>query len=177
MQTRCKIRRYTLEERKYIYSRPLEEQFVPVFKCGEAVVFRHLIRSVASEDYVRVLDVARALAVEKQGPVYILPEINAHEKALRASLGLSADNGRTPDIMLLSGVFVDVKSPKVFDKMSKNAGKAFRQSALACISDHRLPLDVNKLDEYAKRVLCNNNYQSDDVYFFIKGQLYKKTRE
>jgi len=116
VQTRRKIRRYTLEERKYIYSCPLEQQFVPVFKCGEAVVFRHLIRSEASEDYDRVLDVARALAIEKQGPVYILPEINAHEKELRASLGLNTNNGPTPDIMLEVGSFVDVKVPGRFIK-------------------------------------------------------------
>lgn len=80
------MRRYTLEERKDIYSRPLEKQFVPVFKCGEAIVLRHLIRSDASEDYDRVFDVAQALAFEKWGPVYILPEINAHARLISLSL-------------------------------------------------------------------------------------------
>ena len=51
------IQRYTLEERKEIYARPLEDQFVPVFVDGKAVVMKHLIKSVTSEDYERVLDV------------------------------------------------------------------------------------------------------------------------
>ena len=32
--------KYTLEERKEIYSRPLEEQFVPMYKEGDAIVYR-----------------------------------------------------------------------------------------------------------------------------------------
>lgn len=177
MQTRRKIRRYTLEERKYIYSCPLEQQFVPVFKCGEAVVFRHLIRSEASEDYERVLDVARALAVKKQGPVYILPEINVHETALRASLGLNTNNGPTPDIMLEVGSFVDVKSPKTIHKVSANACKACRQGGVACITDHAMPLDKGLLDKYAKWILESQGYLFEEVYFYIEGLLYKRAKD
>lgn len=177
MQTRRKIRRYTLEERKYIYSCPLEQQFVPVFKCGEAVVFRHLIRSELSEDYDRVLDVARALAIEKQGPVYILPEINAHEKELRASLGLSADNGRTPDIMMDIGEFVDIKSPASEDTVSSNACKAYKQGGVVCITDHSTTLSIRDIDQYARWVLDSQGYHFDVAYFYIEKVLYKRTKD
>lgn len=171
------MRRYTLEERKDIYSRPLEKQFVPVFKCGEAIVLRHLIRSDASEDYDRVFDVSQALAFEKWGPVYILPEINAHEKALRASLGLSADNGRTPDIMLEIGEFVDVKSPASADTISSNACKAYRQGGVVCITDHSTTLSLRNLDQYTKWVLDSQGYHYNEAYFYMHGVLYKRTRD
>ena len=171
------IRKYTLEERKEIYSRPLEDQFVPIYKDGKAVVMKHLIKSIAAEDYDRVLDVAKVFAVDNQTTVYLLPEINAHEKALRASLGLSTDNGNTPDIMIRRGFFVDVKSPKTLDKLVHNAGKASRQFAIACITDHRVNLDVTLLDEYAKRLFGKDAYSKDDVYFYIDGRIYKKTKE
>ncbi len=169
--------KYTLEERKGIYSSPVEDQFTPVFKRGKAMVSKHLIKSTESEDYDRVLDVAKAFARERKKTVFLLPEINAHEKDLRRTLGLSTDNGNTPDIMLEIGSFIDVKSPLVLDKLSKNAGKAFKQSAVACITDHRLKLDPKKMDEYARRVFGNTTYESDTVYFYIKKRLYKKTRE
>ena len=169
--------KYSLEERKEIYSRQIDDQFVPVFENGKAMVMKHFIKSTMSEDYERVLDVAKAMAIDNQVTVYLLPEINAHEKALRGFLGISTDNGYTPDIMLDKGQFVDVKSPKNLDKLSHNAGKASRQSAVACITDHRLPLDVNLLDEYAKRVFGNGAYKKEEILFFIDGRLFKKTKD
>ncbi len=169
--------KYTLEERKKIYASPVNDQFTPVFKRGKAMVSKHLIKSTESEDYQRVLDVAKAFAKGRKKTIFILPEINANEKDLRRTLGLSTDNGNTPDIMLELGSFVDVKSPLVLDKLSKNAGKAFKQSAVACITDHRLDLDPGKIDNYAKSIFKNATYENDTVYFYIKGRLYKKTRE
>lgn len=169
--------KYTLEQRQQIYARPLEEQFVDVYSDGKAIVKRHLIKAVASEDYSRVLDVAKAFAQENQSNVYILPEINRHEKDFCRSIGLSTDNGNTPDIMLGIGSFIEVKSPKVEDKISKNAGKANGQSGVVCITNHRLLLETTSLDNYAKRILSNENYQFDEAYFYIDGHLYKKTKE
>lgn len=171
------IHRFTLEERKEIYSRPFDDQFTPVFKEGNAVVMKHLIKSISAEDYYRVLDVAKAYAIDNQVTVYLLPEINAHEKELRSFLGLSTDNGYTPDIMIRIGFFIDVKSPKVIDKLSHNAGKASRQFAAACITDHRLSLNKSFLDEYAKRVFGNDVYDKELVYFYIDGHIYKKTKD
>lgn len=169
--------KYSLEERISIYAKPLEDQFVKVFQQGDATVLKHLIRSDLSSDYIRVLDVAKALALEKQGPVYILPEINAQERVLRERLGLSTVNGKTPDIMLEIGSFIDVKSPMVERKLSKNAGKAFRQSAVVCITDHRMQMDKNRLNQYQNRIFGNANYEYSVLYFFINGKLCKRTKE
>jgi len=168
--------KYTLEERKEIYSRPLEEQFVREFEKGNAIVYRHLIRSTESDDYCIVFEVARALARVKDGPIWILPEINAREKELRERLGLGVNNGYTPDIMRDIGSFIDVKSPKVERKLSRNAGKASRQFAIACITDHRLLFDESRVNEYAKRVFGAENYKYNEVYFYVKGVLSKRTK-
>lgn len=168
--------KYTLEERKEIYSRPLEEQFVPMYKEGDAIVYRHLIRSTESEDYCVVFEVAKALAREKNGPIWILPEINRHESILRGLLGLSIVDGYTPDIMKDIGSFIDVKSPKVERKLSRNAGKASRQFAVACITDHQLIFNESRVDEFAKRVFGSENYQYNEVYFYVKGILSKRTK-
>lgn len=177
MLSNSNYRSYTLEERKEIYSRPIEKQFVSVFEDGKAVVMKHLIKSVLAEDYNRVLDVAKVLALDYQIKVYILPEINARERILRGLFGLSIDNGYTPDIMIDRGVFIDVKSSLIIDKLSHNASKASRQSAFACITNHRLPLNVNQLDDYAKRVFRGEAYDKDEVFFFIDGNIYKKTKD
>lgn len=172
-----RAKKYTLQERKEIYARPLPEQFVPVYVNGTAVVFKHLVKSETSEDYPRVLDVARALAEVKRGPIYLLPEINAQEKDLRRALGLSTENGTTPDIMIEVGSFVDVKSPESTDKIAANACKAFRQGGVACITDHSTELDPTRLSQYAKWVLYSQGYLFNEAYFFIKGLLYKRTKD
>ncbi len=169
-------RKYTLQERKEIYARPLADQFVPVYVNGPAVVLKHLVKSEASEDYSRVLDVAVALAEVKKGPIYLLPEINAQEKALRRALGLSVENGTTPDIMIEVGSFVDVKSPESTDKIAANACKAFRQGSVVCITDHSTELDPTRLSQYAKWVLYSQGYLVNEAYFFIEGILYKRTK-
>ena len=79
--------------------------------------------------------------------------------------------------MIGRGLFVDVKSPKTIDKLSRNARKASRQFAVACITNHRLLLDVSLLDEYANRVFGNVSYNKPEVYFYIDGQVYKKAKE
>ena len=169
--------KFSLEERISIYAKPLEDQFVKVFQQGDAIVLKHLIRSDLSSDYIRVLDVAKALAFAKQGPVYILPEINAHEKKLRMSIGLSTDNGFTPDIMIDVGLFIDVKSPENIDRISTNACKAYKQGGVACITDHSLRLDKGLIDKYAKWVLESQGYKYKEVYFYIEGVLYKRAKD
>ena len=168
--------KYSLEERIAIYANPFENQFVQVFKQGNAIVFKHLIRSDNSADYSIVLEVATAFAIGTNNCVYILPEINANEKAFRQRIGLNINNGRTPDIMLNAGVFIDVKSPKVERKLSKNAGKASRQSAIVCITDHRMQMDERRLDEYCNRIFSNANYEYSEIYFYINGHLSKRTK-
>lgn len=167
---------YSLNERKRIYAMPIEDQFTPVFKKGKAMVLKHLIKTIGG-DYDRVLDVAKAYALNLDGPVYILPEINAHEKALRQSLGLSTDNGKTPDIMLKIGSFVDTKSPESTDTISTNACKAFKQGGIACITDHATVLFKQDIEQYAQWVLNSQGYHFNEVSFLIKGRLYKKAKE
>ena len=170
-------RKYSLEERKEIYSRPLEEQFEVVYKEDKAIVFRHIIRSTERADYGIVLSVAIAIAKENNSSVWLLPEINIHEQALRLKLGLSTINGYTPDIMLAKGSFVDVKCPESVSKITANACKASRQGGVACITNHSASLEVGLLDKYAKWVISSQGYKYSEVYFYLDGVLYKRARD
>ena len=89
---------------------------------------------------------------------------------------MSIVDGYTPDIMKDIGSFIDVKSPKVERKLSRNAGKASRQFAVACITDHQLIFNESRVDEFAKRVFGAENYQYNEVYFYVKGILSKRTK-
>lgn len=161
----------------FILQKPLDEQFVPVFENGNAIVLRHLIRSTEAIDYNIVRDVATAIALDRKGPIWILPEINIHERGLRESIGLSTNVGYTPDIMIESGSFIDVKSPLSTDTISANACKAFRQGGVACITDYSTGLDERHINQYAKWVLKSQGYLFNEVFFYIKGKLYKRTKE
>lgn len=167
---------YSLEERKAIYARPFSEQFTEEYSKGNARVYTHLVKSMTSDDYGRVFDVAKAMAVRLNQPVYILPEVHASEVAFRNEIGLPTGSKVTPDIMIGIGSFVEVKSPKTYGKLVTNANKASGQMGVVCITDHSHPFDASKLDEYASRIFSDGHYNYDELYFFIKGKLYKKAK-
>lgn len=167
----------TAEERHEIYSKPIDEQFESVYNNGNAEVVRHILKSTESEDYKRVLDVARAMAVAEGGKIWILPEIHKSETEFRKLLGLPTDKGHTPDIMRQIGHFVDVKSPESLEKLSANACKAFKQGAVACITDHSCEMSLQDIHQYAKWILGSQGYHYNEVYFYIDDILIKKAKK
>ena len=168
---------FTLDERKIIYSWPIENQFIEVFVDGKARVFKHLIKQVLSEDYGRVLDVATSFALSNQSAVYILPDINRHEVAFRKMIGLPEGSSTSPDLMLRTGCFIKVKSPISIDTITGNACKACRQFATACLTGNRLELRKEKVDQYAKWVFRSPSYCYRNVFFWIDGVLYKRSKD
>lgn len=168
---------FTLEERKIIYSWPIENQFIEVFVDGKARVLKHLIKQVQSEDYGRVLDVAKSFALLNQSVVYILPDINRHEVIFRKKIGLPEGSSTSPDLMLRTGYFIEVKSPISIDTITANACKACRQFAMACLTGHRLKLRKEKVDQYAKWIFKSRSYRYRNVFFWIDGVLYKRSKD
>ncbi len=171
------IPKTSAEERHRIYSKPIEEQFELVYKNGNAEVVKHILKSTESEDYARVLDVAKAMAIADDGKIWILPEIHKSETEFRKLLGLPTDNGHTPDIMRQIGCFVDVKSPESLEKLSANACKAFKQGAVACITDHSCEMSIQDIPQYAKWILGSQGYHYNEVYFYIDGTINKKAKK
>lgn len=172
----CKKAHYTADEKHSIYSRPIAEQFVSVFKEGEAEVLAHILKSHTG-DYNRVLEAAKLLAQSENLKVSILPEIHIRETDIRKKLGLPIDEGVTPDLMTDIGSFIDVKSPNKVGNISRNAGEASRyQHAIAYITDDFIELEGSEVNKYSHWVFKNSNYTHDTVFFKIDGVIYKKTR-
>ena len=65
------------------------------------------------------------------------------------------------------------KSPFAYKKIEKNAIKASKQGAIACITDDHLLLQESKLEQLSKTILNNRDYTKDEVHWVVNGKLYK----
>ena len=121
--------------------------------------------------YNRLLDVAKAYAKEGS-KVWILPEVHKSETTFRAQIGFTS-NTKTPDLRINDGLFVDVKSPENYKKITKNANKAYEQRGIACISNHFITLKTSNLGGLTKSVYSQGIYRADEIHYYIDGTLYK----
>lgn len=163
------VKKYSPAEKHAIYSKPIDEQFEVVFrgKHGGSVK-RHELRQMEEMDYKRVL-AAASLYADKE-TVLMLPEIHVSETVIRNTLNLIGS--ANPDLCVGSA-FVDVKSPFSIEDMTSNACRAYKQNAIACITDDHCVLKVEHLPRYANKVLRSQGYHMDEVHFVIDGTLYK----
>lgn len=163
------LTKFTPEQKHEIYSRPISEQFADtVFTHGSGhTVSRHLLKDIKEMDYNRVLDAAKLFA--QNDDVRILAEINKAETEVRSLLGLGST--KNPDL-IVGMEFVDVKSPFSKTNIVRNAVKASKQDAIACITDHFADISAADMRHYGRRILTDANYAKDKVYFAIRGVLY-----
>ncbi|MCI6642923.1 MAG: hypothetical protein MSH18_01795 [Bacteroidales bacterium] len=119
----------TIEEKRGVYRKPIEEQFDKVYEVEGGVVLRHQLKDKMSEDYERVLTTA-ALYAEEKKRVLIMPEIHSSETDIRRRFNLPDKSN--PDLNV-SGGWIDVKSPFSISKIIKNANQASAQGGVACI--------------------------------------------
>ena len=101
----------------------------------------------------------------------MLPEIHISETVIRQALRLQGKSN--PDLFVGSGIFVDVKSPFSVEEINSNACRAYKQNAIACITDDHCVLKVEHLNRYADKVLRSQGYHMSEVHFVINGILYK----
>ena len=166
------ITKRTKEQKHEIYMRQIEDQFKDVVykdKTGH-VVQRHIMKDKKEMDYNHVLDAAKLLS--KYNNVRILPEIHYSEVDIRKQLGLP--DKKNPDL-IVGNTFVDVKSPFASSNIVTNANRACKQNAIACITDHLCYIDKKNVETFARKVLKDENYTKDTVFFVIEGELYKYT--
>ena len=165
--TKENAKKLSPEQKHQIYSLPIGQQFKEV----EKNVFRHVLKTTDEEDYNRLLDVAKAYAKEGS-KVWILPEVHKSETTFRAQIGFTS-NTKTPDLRINDGLFVDVKSPENYRKITKNANKAYEQGGIACISNHFITLKTSNLGGLTKSVYSQGVYRADEIHYYIDGTLYK----
>ena len=127
----------TAQEKHNVYSRPIEQQFENVAQN----VQRHILKGTDEEDYERILKAA--ILYGKSNRVLIMPEIHAKETEIRKILGVP-NATKIPDLKVANG-WVDVKSPKNYRNIMRNAHQASEQGAIACITDDRIEIDENVL--------------------------------
>lgn len=70
-------------------------------------------------------------------------------------------------------MFVDVKSPENYRKITKKANKAYEQGGIACISNHFITLKTSNLGGLTKSVYSQGVYRADEFHYYIDGTLYK----
>ena len=156
---------YSVEEKREIYARPIEEQIEKV----EENIYRHLLKEKTSEDYERVLATARLYA--KKEKVIIMAEIHKSEIEARKKWGIKVKN-KNADIKLESG-WIDAKSPYDPRNIVRNANGASAQGAIACISDDFITINMDDLEKRALRILHNGIYNQSEIHFKIGEKLYR----
>lgn len=159
------IEKLTPEQKHEIYSRPLEQQFQKVAPN----VRRHILKGIDEEDYQRVFNAA--VLYGKKDKVLIMPEIHAKETEIRTRLGVPAEK-KIPDLKVANG-WVDVKSPKNYRNIIRNAHQASKQGAIACITDDRIEIDGGAMTSLSKKILESKFYEPAEIHFKVKGTLYK----
>lgn len=162
---------FSPQQKHEILSQPVEQQFDTVHSDNTEIKI-HRLRSAKQNDYNAVVDAATLFA--KQGhKVLVMPEIHKDETKARQAFGLTINGQHTNPDLKIDGNWVDVKSPLQTDRIVRNAVRAAKQNAIACITDDKCTIDSKQLKHYAERILQNTSYNFNTVYFIIQGKLYK----
>lgn len=148
-----------------------KEQFNTVFKSKKGAVLEHQLIT-KSDDYKDILGVAKAYA-KKGNIAEMLPEISEREKTIRNVIFPNLQSKTSNPDLKIGNQYFDVKRPSAIKNILRNANKAFKQGAIAIISDSRLdkPLTDAIIQERAKDIFKNKNYKFNTVVFYKEGKL------
>lgn len=147
------------------------EQFKTVFKSKTGLVREHLLIT-KGDDYKDILAVAKEYA-KKGKTAEILPEISEIDKTIRNLVFPNLQSKKANPDLKVGNDYFDIKRPSAFKNILGNANKASKQGAIAVISDSRLekPLTDAIMNERAKDIFKNKNYNYDSVVFYREGKL------
>lgn len=161
--------KYTAQEKHQIYSRPIDEQFITI----EGNIKTHLLKSLHSEDYKQLLNVARFFA-PKAKEVQIMAEIHKSEVEARRKFGIKSKN-KNADIRIVlednSIFWVDAKAPHNVLRVVSNANKACAQGAFACVLDDYI--DTSKHQDLSRKIFGDKHYTCEYAYVMSNKKLYK----
>lgn len=165
------------EDQNKILALPYDEQFLSEYKGCHGIVYQHLLHCAANIDNQFVLDVAKAFA-DHEGDCWINPIVRDNSPCRRSFYSdLPSDSKCNPDIKTLHFGYIDVKSPEKEPKMMRNAINASRdQHSIACITDHRMDIDMATVHRRTNLLFKDPNYKHDYVFWYIDGRLLKYKR-
>lgn len=165
------------EEINKILSLPYDEQFLSEYRGSLGVVYQHILHCTANIDHQFVFDVAKAFA-DLEGDCWINPVVR-DSSPLRDTFysDLPAGSKCNPDLKTVLFGYIDVKSPQKEPKMMRNAIHASQQQhSIACITDHRMHIDMETVHRRTNLLFKDSNYKHDYVFWYIDGKLLKYKR-
>jgi SPP1 gp7 family putative phage head morphogenesis protein len=161
--------------KKFVANKVLQsdrkDQFKTVFESKKGAVLEHQLIT-KSDDYNDILGVAKAYA--KKGKIAeMLPEISEREKTIRSVVFPNLQSKTSNPDLKIGNQYFDVKRPSAIKNILGNANKASKQGAVAVISDSRLDKSLTDaiIQERAKDIFKNKNYNYDSVVFYKDGKL------
>lgn len=160
-----------------VLSKPRKDQFETSFtnKKTSATVTTHSLADKKKDDYKNNLAIAKAFT--KNGTsCELLPEINFNEKAARKSIFPKLKAYSNPDMLTSEGEYIDVKRFENIKNIVKQANRADKQGAIACISDEWHKLTDELIDDKAKQIF-KSGYKGDKIYWYKDGKLIVKNRK
>lgn len=160
-----------------ILSMPYDEQFLSEYSGNHGSVYQHLLHCTATVDNEFVLDVAKAFA-DLEGDCWINPVIRASSPYRHSFYSdLPFESRCNPDLTTALFGHIDVKSPEKESKMMRNAIIASRdQHSIACITDHRICIDMATVHCRTNLLFRDPNYKHDYVFWYVGGKLLKYKR-
>jgi len=177
---KCQAQRLLEEEAKAlkrkksteIFSKPINQQYKTIYKSksGGSVEVHELVNR-DSRDHNAKIEAAKLFS-SKGMNVKILPEIHTSEKKFRKKIFPNYEHfSKNPDY-LIDGKYYDLKRPEKANNIVSNANSAYRQRAIAIISDDQLELKEDLINKVSKTILLNNEfYKYDQVYFVMNQKL------
>lgn len=160
-----------------VLTKPREKQFKTIFedKTG-GKVNEHLL-TTKGDDHKEIVSLSKEFA-KKGKRVDILPEINEKEKDARKKIFPKLQSDKSNPDIKVGNTYLDLKRPSAIKNIVGNANKASKQGAVAIISDSKLDKELTGkiMDERAKDIFNDKNYQFDKVYFYKDEKLVEYNR-
>lgn len=174
---------HSVEEKKEIYSRPLEKQFDKLYDSPSGgKISVHKLVDKFKEDYKDVFDAAKLFA-DQGAKVQMPPEIHMSEISVRNRIYPGLDSKTSNPDLIVDGVYIDLKRVQALDNITTNANKANHQGASALISDKHVDLTDINIERASARIFSNKNtnkgipnYNQDQIYYIQNGKIIKINR-
>lgn len=164
----------TIAYKQSVYARPLDEQYVSVYKSkngGE--VRKHLLvqpePNDPEDDYYDLLENALPFA-NKGHKVELLPKIDETDRVSRAKVLYNHNHYSSNPDYRIDSVYMDLKRPRTYKKVGVRINEA---GVSDCIAIIKLNDSIVINQPSVKRWFNNSLYNKNTIYFIKDGEITK----